>query len=95
MYKFIITVSQMFFLASKIVHWKNGSSIQINERNAQHAEEHMQPELFQHFHSEKHNGFLQDYSIIWLIKQIIQILQDRKGIGVSCLKQWLLIGQIW
>ena len=23
----------------------------------------MQPELFQHFHSEEHNGFLQDWSI--------------------------------
>ena len=91
MYKFMITVSQMLFLVSKIGRWKNGSSIQINERNAQHVEEHMQPELFQHFHSEKHNEFLQDRSIIWLIKHLIQILQDRKSIGVLCLKQWLLI----
>ena len=28
----------------------------------QRGEEHMQPELFEHFHSEEHNGFLQDCS---------------------------------
>ena len=33
------------------------------ERKVQHVEEHMQPELFEYFHSEKHNGFLQDCSI--------------------------------
>ena len=27
-----------------------------NDRKAQRSEEHMQPELFEHFHLEKHNG---------------------------------------
>ena len=31
-----------------------------NDRKAQQGEEHMQLELFQHFHSEGRNGFLQD-----------------------------------
>ena len=29
-----------------------------NEKKAQRGQEHMQPELFQRFHSEGHNGFL-------------------------------------
>ena len=28
-----------------------------NEKKVQRDQEHMQPELFQHFHSEGHNGF--------------------------------------
>ena len=28
----------------------------------------MQPELFQHFHSEEHDGFLQDCSITFIDK---------------------------
>ena len=31
-----------------------------NDAKTWHSEEHMQPELFNHFYSEKHNGFLQD-----------------------------------
>ena len=34
-----------------------------NERKAQRGEEHMQPELSEHFYSEEHNGFLQDCSV--------------------------------
>ena len=33
------------------------------DRKPQRGEEHMQLELFEHFHSEEHNGFLQDCSI--------------------------------
>ena len=39
-----------------------------NDRKAQRGEEHLQPELFEHFHSEKHNGFLQDCSITLIDK---------------------------
>ena len=35
---------------------------------AQRGEEYMQPELFEHFHSEEHNGFLQDCSITLIDK---------------------------
>ena len=35
---------------------------------AQRGEEHMQPELFEYFHSEEHNGFLQDCSITLIDK---------------------------
>ena len=35
---------------------------------AQRGEEHIQPELFEHFHSEEHDGFLQDYSITLIDK---------------------------
>ena len=31
-----------------------------NDRKARRGEEHMQPELFEHFHSKEHNGFLQN-----------------------------------
>ena len=37
-------------------------------RKARWEEEHMQPESFQHFHSKKHNGFLQDCSITLIDK---------------------------
>ena len=33
-----------------------------NDSKTKRGEEHMQPELFDHFHSEKHDGFLQDCS---------------------------------
>ena len=35
---------------------------------AQWGKEYMQPELFEHFHSEEHNGFLQDCSITLIDK---------------------------
>ena len=45
--------------------WSNYND---NDRKAQRGEEHMQPELFEHFHSEEHNGFLQDCSITLIEK---------------------------
>ena len=39
-----------------------------NDTKAERGEEHMQPELFEHFHSEKHNVFLQDSSITLIDK---------------------------
>ena len=39
-----------------------------NDRKALRREEHMQPELFEHFHSEEHNGFLQVCSIALIYK---------------------------
>ena len=38
------------------------------DRKAQHGEEDTQPELFEHFHSEEHNGFLQVCSIALIYK---------------------------
>ena len=38
------------------------------DRKAQRGEEHMQLKLFEHFHSEEHNGFLQDCSITLIEK---------------------------
>ena len=35
---------------------------------AQRVKEYMQPELFEHFHSEEHNRFLQDCSITLIDK---------------------------
>ena len=51
----------------------------------------MQPELFEHFHSEEHNGFLQDCSITFIDNKMVQTLQDGKSIGVRCLRQWLFM----
>ena len=48
------------------LRWNNDKD---NDKKAQQGEEHMQPELFEHFHSEEHNGFLQD-CIITLIEKI-------------------------
>ena len=42
------------------LRWNNYKD---NDRKAQRGEEHMQPELFQHFHSEEYNGFSKDCSI--------------------------------
>ena len=39
-----------------------------NDRKAQQGEEHTQPELFKHFHSGRHNVFLQDFSITLINK---------------------------
>ena len=39
-----------------------------NDRKVQRAEEHMQLELFEHFHSEEHNWFFQDCSITLIDK---------------------------
>ena len=36
-----------------------GTALKDNDRNAQHAEKYMQPELFEHFHTEKHIGFFE------------------------------------
>ena len=36
------------------------SNYKDNDRKAQQGEGHMQPKLFEHFHSEEHNWFLQD-----------------------------------
>ena len=47
------------------LRWNNYKD---NDRKAQRCEEHMQPELFEHFHSEEHNGFLQDCSITLIEK---------------------------
>ena len=37
------------------LRWNNYKG---NDRKALRREEHIQPELFEHFHSEEHNGFL-------------------------------------
>ena len=42
------------------LRWNN---YKHNDRKAQRGKEHMQPELFEHFHSVEHNGFSQDCSI--------------------------------
>ena len=47
------------------LRWNNYKD---NDRKAQRGEQHMQPELFQYFHSEGHNGFLQDCSITLIDK---------------------------
>ena len=47
------------------LRWNNYKD---NDRKAQQGEEHMQPELFQHFHSEEQNRFLQDFSITLIDK---------------------------
>ena len=47
------------------LRWNNYKG---NDRKALRREEHMQPELFEHFHSEEHNGFLQDFSITLIDK---------------------------
>ena len=44
------------------------NNYKANDRKAQRGEEHMQLELFQHFLSEGHNGFLQDCSITLINK---------------------------
>ena len=45
------------------LRWNNYKD---NDRKAQWGAEHMQPELFQHFHSEEYDGFLQDCGITLL-----------------------------
>ena len=47
------------------LRWNNYKD---SDRKAQRGEEHIQPKLFQHFHSEGHNGFLHDCSIILIDK---------------------------
>ena len=47
------------------LRWNNYKD---HDRKAQQGEEHMQPELFEHFHSEEHNGFSQDCSITLIDK---------------------------
>ena len=47
------------------LRWNNYKD---NDRKAQRGEEHMQPELFDHFYSEEHDGFLQDCSITLIDK---------------------------
>ena len=47
------------------LRWNNYKD---NDRKAQRGEEHMQPELSEHFHSEEHNGFLQDCNITLIEK---------------------------
>ena len=47
------------------LRWNNYKD---NDRKAQRGEEHMQPELFQNFHSEGHNRFLPDCSITLINK---------------------------
>ena len=71
------------------LRWNNYKD---NDRKAQRDEEHTQPELYEHFHSEKHNGLIQDCSITLTDKTDGSFLQDGKSIGVWCLKQWLLMG---
>ena len=44
------------------------SNYKDNDTKAERGEEHMQPELFEHFHLKKHNGFLQDSSITLIDK---------------------------
>ena len=48
-----------------LLRWNNYKD---NGRKAQRGEEHIQPELFQHFHSKGRNGFLQDCSITLINK---------------------------
>ena len=48
------------------IRWNNCKD---NDRKAQRGEQHMQPELFQYFHSEGHNGFLQDCNITLINKK--------------------------
>ena len=38
-----------------LLSWNN---YEDNDRKAQRGEERMQPELFEHFHSEEYHGFL-------------------------------------
>ena len=47
------------------LRWNNYKD---NDRKAQWGEEHMQRQLFEHFHSDEHNGFLQDCSITLIDK---------------------------
>ena len=44
------------------------NSYKDNDRKAQQGEEHMQLELFEHFHLEEYNGFLQDCSMTLIDK---------------------------
>ena len=53
----------------------------------------MQPDLSEHFHFEEHNGLSYDCSITLIDKTDgSETLQDRKRVGVQCLKQSSLIG---
>ena len=47
------------------LRWNNYKD---NDGKVQRGEEHMQPELFEHFHSEEHNGFLENCSITLIDK---------------------------
>ena len=47
------------------LRWNNNKD---NDRKAQRGEEHMQPELFEHFYLKGHNGFLQDCNITLIDK---------------------------
>ena len=51
----------------------------------------MQLELFGHFHSEGHNGFLQNCSIT-LIDKTDRSDPTRRSSGVWSLKQWVFMG---
>ena len=69
------------------LRWNNYND---NDRKTRRGEEHMQPELSEHFYSGKYNGILQDCSINLIDEKGRRV--DEKGIGVRCLRQLLLMG---
>ena len=62
-----------------------------NDRKTQRGEEHMQPELSEHFHSEEHNGVLQDCSITLIDKTDGSDPTRREEYWHVVLKKWLLM----
>ena len=52
-----------------------------NNRKAERGLEHMQADLFEHFASNGHNSFLEDYTITLLIRLMLQVPIEEKNIG--------------
>ena len=63
------------------LRWNNYKN---NDRKTQRGEEHMQPELSEHFHSEEHNGFLQDCSITLIDKTEGSVRPYKTGRVLAC-----------
>ena len=55
------------------------------------GKQHMQPEVFEHFHSEELNGFLQDYSITLIDKTDVSDPARREEYWRAVFKTWLLM----
>ena len=64
--------------------WK---SYKNNNRKAERGLEHMQADLFEHFASNGHNSFLEDYTITLLIRLMLQVPIEEKNIGEG---YWIL-----
>ena len=71
------------------LRWNNYKD---NDWIGQRGEEHMQPELFEHFHSEEHNEFLQDCSTTLIDKTDDSDYTKRKRVSVWFSKLWVLMG---